>query len=740
MGKKINLKYLKEAFLRNIILTNNIEESKQEINKIKSIESEEDLKTSLDDKDRNYIIQDSGYEGMFWEKIVEEAGKIAIEKKGEIEENVISLKRIEVIPNEEIKTRILINDISPGINILKGYVAKCPSCNRKKMVSSKAKKTCDSLFENPCYGSKGGQVEVNFEPIIDTGYLCTAYDPNDSSGVPQFTLIFFSNKIMPEKQKERQQFETDIQTKNLIIYCKINTIPSPKKIIEWYLEVLSYEFEEKDIDIDYDLIRKFKDIPKNNKFFEEYFTPKIYGKTLQKRINAVSLLSPYKIKLPNKMVEYGFLNILEEGDPGQAKTTEKRELLKYCKDTQSKLVSVENATMRGLIGAAIKSPTTGQYMIKIGVIPLCHKCLIILDGIGKLTQEDLTQLRGIQEEKHFQIQKAGSIKKECAVRFIGLGNLIKPVDDYTTKHKASFDLSAVEGDKSNKFSGADRRRYDHIIVCGNEDTDADLIDNHIIKGNNQDNEKELIKYWNNLREFAWILRENEILWEKGIMEKAQIVISKLRKKYSTFSLDYSILSKGGFKKFIIQLPAVAILCGEINEKYNVVVKEKHIKWLIKLYEDELMDLGLDQENYQKEIYDVHAENILNKCDNKIIEILKWIAEYGNQKRVEEHQKISRMGIWRAFKEIIHYALDVKEIKDEIEEISTKQYNYSFTEGSGSVTIERRGDKEHLSFNKPDGELPPLNKGDGTLTDFGKILVKKAYKRDVTPVTLVTVTD
>jgi hypothetical protein len=669
---------------------------------------------------------------------------------------ITPLKKINVVPLKRIKTRVLVADITPGINILKGYIASCPICAREKIVFTKTLKHCSTLFaeqhskENtkPCYGDKGGLVELNFDSINDTGYFCTAYDPLDNSTTPQFTSVFFSNKIIPDNIIERQNFEVDIQTKHLIIEGEIKVLPSTKKMTEWFIDVNKYYFENIEISINYDLFNKFniknekgesKPTPRDDSFFVNHFTPKQYSKLLQKKITAIDLISPYKIILPNGAEEYGVLNIIEVGDPGQNKTIGQKEVLKYCRNTQSKFLSTENATIRGLIGAAVKNPNTGQWMVKTGEIPLAHKCKVVLDGYGKLNEYDFTQLRGIQEEHEYQIIKAGHVVRHCAIRLTCLGNLIHPVENYPTKHKASFDLASTTFDREHKFSGADRRRYHHITVTGNNDTFARDIDTHLFFNYTPEAEEGLIEYWDNLRCFAWNLKPNEFIWEDDIITKSKEKIELLRERYSSFTLDYGILSKAGMKMFMVQLPAVAILHTSINEDHKVVIKSEHVEWLYNVYVEELSDLGLEQENFEKAFYETHAKLILEseECDNKHVEILAWVHKYGNQTAVENSGKISRMGIWKQFRKVIPYKYKDPETEEE------KECFYSFLYGSGDAELKEKKDqygeviKEWYEFTEPDGEIPQICKKNGTITQFGQIICKLAFQKKFTLLTLTT---
>ena len=633
-------------------------------------------------------------------KLKEMAG-ISANKNNVEELEVISLKRVDAVPHKIIKTRILISDITPGVNITKGYKRTCSECGYEEVVFKKSK----SAKCNNCDG------KTIIEELLDTGYLCTAYDPLDSGSSPQFTNCFFSNKVIPIDKIEREEWETNIQTKKLIIEGEIVLLPSNKKIVEWVIDVKKYHFEEKDIHIDYDLLKKFDGIERDDVFFSKLFAPKTYKRNLAKKVYALILLSPYKIKLPNGSIEFGIPNDIEAGDPGQNKTGLAMEVLKYCKEGNSKLVSVENATNRGLIGAVVRNQSTGHWMIKMGQIPLCHKELCFLDGFGKLKQEDYAQLRNIMEEKHFQINKAGAAKKECAVRLIAISNLIDRVSNYLTKHKASYDISATTGDIANKFSGADRRRYEHVLIVADEDIDANEVDQHLYKKYDSKNENELVDYWNNLREFAWDLSEDKFVWEDGLNEYAQEKVNKLREKYKEFSLEYGMLSKSAMKMCLIQLPAVAILHNSFDAKYKIMVRKAHVDWLMNLYEEEFRDLGLDTEQGEREYFETHASIILKHASEDVINILALLFKYRSQSAIEKEGIMSRMTIFRKLNEIVNYG-----VKYEGDKESTF---YHYSPNKGSLRMNYSGTYEETS------ELPPVCKRDGTITKFGKTLIKQA---------------
>ena len=638
---------------------------------------------------------------------------------------MMSLKRINVLPNANITTKILISDISPGTNLLKGYKATCGMCGLSKIVFSKNDKTCGGVFHEEhkktnskgCTGQKGGALECIFESINDTGYFCGGYDPEDHGSSPQFALIFFSNKIIPQDSHEREDFETNIQTKPLKIEAKIIPLPSTRKVTEWCLDVQSFEFVEHKAKIDFSKIHEFDDVPKDDSFFENNFVPEIYGRIIDKKVHALGLISPLKVKLPSGKNIWGCQNIMVAGDPGQSKTALFNGTLEYCKNIyNAKLIAVENSTNRGLIGAVVKNPNTNQYMIKMGQWTLCSGGWVGLDGFGKLSQNDYAEARGLQEERAFQINKAGHVKKECPIRNVSIANLTNNVRDYATKHQASYDISATTSDFKGKFSGADRRRYAHILIQADSDISSEQIDNHLANFNQNDSDK-IKAFWSNLREFAWNCPENNFVWEEGVVAYTTKKLSELRSKYPGFTLEYGVLSKGGLWQFLGQLPSVAIIHGSINKSNQVEIRNVHVDWLFDLYCREFIELGLESENSRAEFHNIHANLILAGASTELKDILALLHEYGSQTAIEKSGKMARKTIWRKMNEVISYSVTY-----EGEERASSLF-YCSNEGSGSAEILNNGG---IRFIDSDGELPSVMKKDGTFTPFGKILTRKAY--------------
>ncbi len=93
-----------------------------------------------------------------------------------------------------------------------------------------------------CTGDKGGRWETVFTKLDETGFYCTAYDPNDKGSNPQFTTIFFPNRNIPKEDEARQEFETRIQVEAVKIEGNIYPLPNHSAKSYYTTSMLLYKF------------------------------------------------------------------------------------------------------------------------------------------------------------------------------------------------------------------------------------------------------------------------------------------------------------------------------------------------------------------------------------------------------------------------------------------------------------------------------------------------------------------
>jgi len=649
------------------------------------------------------------------------------------------LKEISVVGSKIVKTSFRIEAIETGVALIKGWECECPNCHSKQTKYSPWIKTTedwnacnpkngdtpdwkgdtgDKIYPCSYSGSRGAEKFYVLEkkPLNDTGYRAVVVDTEVTSGNATPYTIFFPLKILPQNKEDLKEFELKLQMNEIEITGIIRVKQgSEKNIIDWFIEVTEYKMLKKNYSYDNSLLHKIGDEKRDVAFFQKYYAPEILQKGLQKKCHSLALLSPHKTIMPNGFEEKSTIIILEMGDPGVSKTTlAKQGFLKYAED-RANFIYVENATSAGLIMKSMKTKS-GKWIVSLGELPKNHLGGVVCDGLGKLSQNTLAEMRNIEAEGIVESNKvSGHVSAPCLINQIQLGNLKNPVNQYMNKHRASYDLAINTSDTEGKFAGADRRRKTHILISGNDDIDTYKVSEHLIKKSSNSDFNDL-KYWSNLNKFAWSREAEQFKWEDNISEYALEKVKDLNQKFKNFELEYGVLGKGGILVFIRQLPAVAILHESIEDE-NVIIKKEHADWLYDLYLDEFIDLGLSSEIGYEEILTEHAKTIIKNSSKEIIDILKLICKYGSQSAVERNGEMGRSTIWRAFRKEISYSI-VETIIDSKGENKNefKNYHYSFLEGSG-----RKEGNDFIG----DNIFEPLNKRDGSLTKIGKILIKLA---------------
>jgi MCM P-loop domain len=630
------------------------------------------------------------------------------------------LNMIKGYGNQMVKTQIRVDAIEKGFDLIKGWECLCSECNTKKTIYNPFVKTQENFCK--CFGySKQGKMtfeKIERKELRDTGYWLEVSDPKEQSSITTQNVFISLNKL-PKNFSDIQEFERLIQTNIVEIVGIIRTKPSKERNwIETFIDVEAYKIVDMEYKYEIPKIKKLDGIKRDELFFEEYFAPSVYGSVLQKKIQAIMLCNPHEVQFPNGEIRKGFIKSLRAGDPGQAKTVlAKKGYVEYSPFIN--FYSVENATTKGLVMTTRKSKSGSKWTTTLGVLPKHHKGGVVLDGIGKLDQNAQSELRGVKEEGIAQSTKAsGNTEAPAFVNILSLGNIKRYIQEYPSKHSASYDVAINTDDRGGKFSGADRRREDFVIVVANEDLNTQAVGRGLLKGHKQKDFDD-VDYWNNINSFAWSRQPQQITWDDNIVEDILESVEKLNNDYKNFELEYGILGKNGTITFTKMLPGVAILNGSIEDE-NVIVKKEHVKWLYQVFEDMFVDLGLSFENEKEEYYNSQAQIIFQKSNEPQKEIIRLLSVYGSQSAIEKAGKYTRKTIYNKLKTIIDYEVTFEDDKKE-------RLFYSFLDGSCDFELVQ-GREEY----SPNGDLKPIMKRDGSFTEFGKTILRYARETGKRP--------
>jgi len=620
-----------------------------------------------------------------------------------------SVKNIKIVGNKIVKLKFKSETIEKGVNLVKAWRVTCPACQTEKVLYNPFIKYCSDMCGCMGEGSRGGDKEIKLDKksLNDTGVMCSVSDELDVGTTQSQYSVFFGLEMLNKKNISLDELEKALLTERISASAVIRVKQGKEKnISDYFFDVIDFDVYTKEYSYDIEKVKSLNGVPRDDEFFKTLYAPEVIGRLLSKKTDALLLCQPHKIKLSNGKEIDAFGTNFVLGDPGLAKSVLATK--GFCRYTDSPIYSAGRSTTAGLLGGA-KKTSSGRYVLSVGVLPKQNEKGIVIDEYGKLPATDISGMNTVESEAIVDVNMCGiSVKADCIVNKICIGNLKFSVKNYKTKHKASYDLAQGEHDVAGKFNGASRRRKNHIIIISNEDLRTEDVANQLLEEHKTDFDD--LDFWSNLNQFAWSRRPEHIEWEvdnKNIVEH----VLRLNSMYSKFELEYGILGKSGVIVFAKQLPAVAILHGSIDGE-KVVVKKEHIDWLYNLYDDELIDLGLQTEKLETETYDKHCAKILSSCTPDMLNILKLISTHGSQSAVEEAGVMSRMTIYRHFKHPVEYKVKLKGGEEVVK-------YYSLLEGS--VTCSKDDDDNQLQFT-PDEKLPSFSKKDGTLSFFGQLLL------------------
>jgi len=622
----------------------------------------------------------------------------------------VSLKNVQVIGNKIIKASFLIDTYEKSVNLIKGWECVCPQCQKKSTLYNPRIKGSLDFCGCEDSGLRGAvkSFPLEVKRLNDTGFYCDASDLNDKSSNQSSYKIFFGLEMLKKQKIDLDHFE-ELIFGNPVEIVGIIRVKQGKEtnITDFFIDVQNFKVIEEQLNYDISKVNLLKSEPRDDAFFKKYYCPGVFGRSLAKKCESLMINCPHRIKLPSGRIMNSVINLFIAGDPGLAKTVLARK--GFCNYTGSDFVSAGNSSKAGLIGGAQKG-VSGRWTVSLGSIPKQHLKGIVIDELGKLSQEDLAEFRGIESENQLNMNKIGiRIKRDCIVHKITLGNLTRNVKDYTSKHQASRDLGVNEGDRSGKFSGADRRRKDFIIIEGNNDLKTYEVSKHLLTFEIDKNFDDF-EYWNNKKNFAWSRKPEQIKWFEGVEEKVLDFTTALNQLYPTYELEYGILGKGGSDMFIKLLPAVALLHDSYDRDEKIVVLEEHCNWLFNLYKEMFDSLDLTGEQEKIKGYESLARKILHKTPEDVKEILFLLFKFGSSSAIERTGEYSRKTVYNKLKNCY------PEIEAQTQNNEKIGIIYNFVDGS---LMKQVGKSEYIQTKW----LPSIQKDDGSFTDFGKILLK-----------------
>ena len=486
-----------------------------------------------------------------------------------------TISEIKAIPTEllfqcsncDYTNAVDIDPLDYLLNGIKLYTkAKCPECKEK---------TLSSMFSNftNCYTIQA------IHPLKDI-----RMDHNEKVE-NQVKIIEESRTIKPIATYYLTESHDNITFGVLKAKGTLN-VDINKRPMKYFL-IVDKITPEKDYFINYKITKKDKED------FKKYFNgdenldsnisdtiaPSIIGRDLPKFFTALTQHSPLYIK-PDSL---GILSILFAGDSRCAKTVIILDTILQLSPIGCEYATAETATRTG-ISYTLKQ-VGDSWEIEWGILPLCDKMLVGLDGLHAWGIEEIMQLREVRSQGYIRVRRSVKADSPARVRTLGAVNLAQKVATYPTRWHSTWDSSIL--------NHVDRNRWDAIFVFGETDINkADINKRHREYKEGKIKREIPADVWRKHIIWVWQLTPDRIKIEEGTYEKIESIVNEIHDKFRESKIKP--FTNEFFNTFEKMTVAYACLSHSVDDNDNLLVKPVHADFIKEKILEYIKHLELDK--------------------------------------------------------------------------------------------------------------------------------------------------
>lgn len=368
---------------------------------------------------------------------------------------------------------------------------------------------------------------------------------------------------------------------------------------------------------DEEVFRKYFHVTDIEDALDKTIAIHIVGRKDAKFALALNLHSPLEIQFQGRKVP-STLNVIFLGDM----TTGKSEIVHSPKlDFDiGQAIGCEMSKTTGLMGTVDLENRT----IIWGIIPLSDKEHVGLDGLQRISPEDLSMMREALRRKVVEVVKAVTGSAPCRTRITATANPNKPIDGYPYRCEAIRDCWPFR-------DTIDITRWDLFIPFSQKDVPRDEIAN-AVKTPPLIPKEVFTKhvFW------AWNLKAEDIVFTKEAEEE----IKKAYLNFTQYVLPELPLINDEYKLVIAKLASAYAILTHNTVKQSLTVQqikqgEGNIGKTVELFNS--VKVVVDKEHVAKVV--TFLENILNKWE--YFEYYDYVQ--GIKKlREEEVEKIEKL--------------------------------------------------------------------------------------------------
>jgi len=435
--------------------------------------------------------------------------------------------------------------------------AKCPNCKQKSLHS------VFSQFTN-CYTIQAihplKDVKLDHNENADTQVKII----EESRTTKPITAYYLTDDFKPVPfgvLKAKGSLNIEIKKKPMKYFLILDEIEPEKDYF------LNYKITKQDKE---NFKRYFSDNKNLDDDISETIAPEIIGRDLPKFFTGLTQHSVLYIR-PDTL---GILSGLFAGDSRCGKTVIILDNILYLSPLGCEYATAETATRTG-ISYSIKQ-VGDSWEIEWGILPLCDKMLVGLDGLHAWGIEEVMQLREARSQGFIRVRRAVKADSPARVRVLGAANLKQKVATYPTRWHSTMD--------SEILNHVDRNRWDFIFVFGETDiSKSDVNKRHREYKEGKIKRKIPVDVWRKHIIWAWQLTPDRIKITEGTYEKIEEFVNEIHSEFRESKVKP--FTNEFFNTFEKMTAAYASLKHSVDKEDNLVVKPEHaLKIKDKLYE------------------------------------------------------------------------------------------------------------------------------------------------------------
>lgn len=414
-------------------------------------------------------------------------------------------------------------------------------------------------------------------------------------------------------------------------------VDQKKKPMKYYL-ILNDIIPEKDYFLNYRITKK------DEKEFKKYFTdskdlysdiadtiaPSIIGRELPKFFTALTQHSVLYIR-PDTL---GLLSGLFAGDSRCGKTVIILDSILYLSPLGCEYATAETSTRTG-ISYNLKQ-VGDSWEIEWGILPLCDKMYVGLDGLHAWGLDEIMQLREARSQGYIRVRRSVKADHPARVRVVGAVNLGQKVLTYPTRWNATWD-SAI-------LNHVDRNRWDFIFVFGENDINkSDINKRHKDYKQGKVKRKIPVDVWRKHVIWAWQITPDRIKIKKQTYEKIEQIVNEIHSKFIESRIKP--FTNEFFNTFEKMTIAYACLTHSTDKNNNLIVKPEHAEYIKEKIESYINHLELEKvkltENFiPKDELDLLLTELQDKNKERI---LLFIGNNGGckQKDISNYLRVDK---------------------------------------------------------------------------------------------------